>query len=246
MLLIGTIVALSNLPRRAAKDRIHDHLHSAATRSRPEAQMVSIAAKSCSVRSALAQLPHMRRRASAGTSRTARQAGSNEPTMQSAKAATRIGTITATCGLNEVSIDTYPDVQWHGTVESISPAGAQEFQLLPAQNTSGNWVKVVQRIPLRVRIDTSDAGMPPLRASMSVEIYVDTDYLATRKNAPMLSHCVLDGLNWASPDNFPSWLGLEYCGFLCKRIDASTLFCGRFLDDNKFRESRHKEGSRFL
>jgi membrane fusion protein (multidrug efflux system) len=75
-----------------------------------------------------------------------------------------------------VSIDTYPDVQWHGTVESISPAGAQEFQLLPAQNTSGNWVKVVQRIPLRVRIDTRDAGMPPLRASMSAEIYVDTGH----------------------------------------------------------------------
>jgi membrane fusion protein (multidrug efflux system) len=75
-----------------------------------------------------------------------------------------------------VSIDTYPDVQWHGTVESISPAGAQEFQLLPAQNTSGNWVKVVQRIPLRVRVDTSDAGMPPLRASMSVEIDVDTGH----------------------------------------------------------------------
>ena len=75
-----------------------------------------------------------------------------------------------------VSIDTYPDVQWHGSVESISPAGAQEFQLLPAQNTSGNFVKVVQRIPLRVRIDTSDAGMPPLRSGMSVEIYVDTGH----------------------------------------------------------------------
>jgi len=75
-----------------------------------------------------------------------------------------------------VSVDTYPDVQWHGSVESISPAGAQEFQLLPAQNTSGNWVKVVQRIPLRVRIDTRAAGMPPLRSSMSVEIDVDTGH----------------------------------------------------------------------
>jgi membrane fusion protein (multidrug efflux system) len=74
-----------------------------------------------------------------------------------------------------VTVDTYPDVQWHGTVESISPAGSQEFQLLPAQNTSGNWVKVVQRIPLRVRIDTSDAGMPPLRSGMSVEVEVDVD-----------------------------------------------------------------------
>ena len=56
-----------------------------------------------------------------------------------------------------VTVDTYPDTQWHGTVESISPAAAQEFSLLPAQNTSGNWVKVVQRIPMRVRVDTSDS-----------------------------------------------------------------------------------------
>src|ERR1700722_12690773 len=74
------------------------------------------------------------------------------------------------------TVDTYPHVQWHGPVESISPAGAQEFQLLPAQNTSGNWVKVVQRIPMRVRIDTSGTGMPPLRSGMSVEIDVDTGH----------------------------------------------------------------------
>lgn len=76
-----------------------------------------------------------------------------------------------------VSVDTYPDIIWHGTVESISPAGAQEFQLLPAQNTSGNWVKVVQRIPLRVRLETSGTGMPPLRTGMSVEIDVDTGHV---------------------------------------------------------------------
>jgi membrane fusion protein, multidrug efflux system len=75
-----------------------------------------------------------------------------------------------------VTVDTYPHVEWHGTVQSMSPAAAQEFQLLPAQNTSGNWVKVVQRIPLRVRVDTSDAGLPPLRAGMSVEINVDTGH----------------------------------------------------------------------
>jgi membrane fusion protein, multidrug efflux system len=75
-----------------------------------------------------------------------------------------------------VTVDTYPGVQWHGTVQSISPAGAQEFQLLPAQNTSGNWVKVVQRIPLRVRVDTSDKNLPPLRAGMSAEIDVDTGH----------------------------------------------------------------------
>jgi membrane fusion protein (multidrug efflux system) len=75
-----------------------------------------------------------------------------------------------------VTVDTYPDIQWHGTVESISPAGAQEFQLLPAQNTSGNWVKVVQRIPVRVRVGTSNASQPPLRVGMSVEVDVDTGH----------------------------------------------------------------------
>jgi membrane fusion protein, multidrug efflux system len=75
-----------------------------------------------------------------------------------------------------VTVDTYPDAEWHGTVESISPAAAQEFSLLPAQNTSGNWVKVVQRIPMRVRLDTSDKRLPPLRAGMSVEVDVDTGH----------------------------------------------------------------------
>jgi membrane fusion protein (multidrug efflux system) len=75
-----------------------------------------------------------------------------------------------------VTVDTYPDTQWSGSVESISPAAAQEFSLLPAQNTSGNWVKVVQRIPMRVRIDTNDKGLPPLRPGMSVEVDVDTGH----------------------------------------------------------------------
>jgi membrane fusion protein (multidrug efflux system) len=75
-----------------------------------------------------------------------------------------------------VTVDTYPDAQWSGSVESISPAAAQEFSLLPAQNTSGNWVKVVQRIPMRVRIDTNDKSLPPLRPGMSVEVDVDTGH----------------------------------------------------------------------
>ena len=75
-----------------------------------------------------------------------------------------------------VTVDTYPEFEWHGVVESVSPAAAQEFTLLPAQNTSGNWVKVVQRVPMRVRLDTTDAKLPPLRAGMSVEVDVDTGH----------------------------------------------------------------------
>ena len=76
-----------------------------------------------------------------------------------------------------VTVDTYPDTQWGGSVESVSPATAQEFSLLPAQNTSGNWVKVVQRIPMRIRLETSDKSLPPLRAGMSVEVDVDTGHV---------------------------------------------------------------------
>jgi membrane fusion protein (multidrug efflux system) len=75
-----------------------------------------------------------------------------------------------------VTVDTYPDAEWRGTVESISPAAAQQFSLLPAQNTSGNWVKVVQRIPMRVRVETSNNNLPPLRAGMSVEVNVNTGH----------------------------------------------------------------------
>lgn len=75
----------------------------------------------------------------------------------------------------KISVDSYPGVTWHGTVESISPASGSSFSLLPAQNTTGNWVKVVQRIPLRIRIDDA-AGKPPLRHGMSVEADIDTGH----------------------------------------------------------------------
>jgi membrane fusion protein (multidrug efflux system) len=75
-----------------------------------------------------------------------------------------------------LTVDTYPDAEWRGVVESISPAAAQQFSLLPAENTSGNWVKVVQRIAVRIRIDTRDKKLPPLRAGMSLEVNVDTGH----------------------------------------------------------------------
>ena len=73
----------------------------------------------------------------------------------------------------DIRVDSYPGVVWHGSVESISPASGSSFSLLPAQNTTGNWVKVVQRIPVRIRID-DQAGKPPLRHGMSVEADIDT------------------------------------------------------------------------
>lgn len=72
-----------------------------------------------------------------------------------------------------VSFDAYPDVSIDGTVGSIGAGTGSEFALLPAQNATGNWVKVVQRVPVRIHIDRRD-DLPPLRAGMSADVTVDT------------------------------------------------------------------------
>ncbi|MDO1583217.1 HlyD family secretion protein [Rhizobium oryzicola] len=74
-----------------------------------------------------------------------------------------------------ISVDAYPGIVWNGTVESISPASGSSFSLLPAQNTTGNWVKVVQRIPMRIGIQSA-ADKPPLRVGMSTELSIDTGH----------------------------------------------------------------------
>ncbi len=76
----------------------------------------------------------------------------------------------------DLLVDAYPDRKWSGTVESIAPASGSEFSVLPAQNASGNWVKVVQRIPLRVHVDRQP-GDPELRAGMSVLVDIDTGHV---------------------------------------------------------------------
>lgn len=72
-----------------------------------------------------------------------------------------------------VVLDIYPDVTWQAEVESISPATGAEFALLPPQNASGNWVKVVQRLPVRLRL-TERPSERPLRAGMTATVKIDT------------------------------------------------------------------------
>jgi len=74
-----------------------------------------------------------------------------------------------------VTVDTYPGRVWQAEVASVSPATGAEFAILPPQNASGNWVKVVQRIPVRLTI-TQPPDAPPLRAGMSVEVRIDTGH----------------------------------------------------------------------
>jgi membrane fusion protein (multidrug efflux system) len=73
-----------------------------------------------------------------------------------------------------VILDIYPDVTWQAVVESISPATGAEFALLPPQNASGNWVKVVQRLPVRLKLLPNGDLEPPLRAGMTATVRVDT------------------------------------------------------------------------
>jgi membrane fusion protein (multidrug efflux system) len=74
----------------------------------------------------------------------------------------------------DIEVDALPDVELHGVVESIAGATGSRFSMLPADNASGNFVKVVQRVPVRIRFDS--ASLPPaLRAGMSVETLVHTN-----------------------------------------------------------------------
>ena len=73
----------------------------------------------------------------------------------------------------EIEVDAYPGMKLHGTVQSFSGATGARFSLLPPENATGNFTKVVQRVPVRIKLD----GVPedrPLRPGMSVEAVVDT------------------------------------------------------------------------
>jgi membrane fusion protein (multidrug efflux system) len=73
-----------------------------------------------------------------------------------------------------LSVDTFPDAMVHGRVNSISPASGQEFALLPPENATGNFTKIVQRIPVKITIDPKDPLIGRLRPGMSVEPTIDT------------------------------------------------------------------------
>jgi membrane fusion protein, multidrug efflux system len=72
-----------------------------------------------------------------------------------------------------ITVDSYPGAEWSAHVASISPTSGAEFSVLPPQNATGNWVKIVQRIPVRIEIDHAEADAPQLRAGMSAEVEVD-------------------------------------------------------------------------
>ena len=73
----------------------------------------------------------------------------------------------------DIDVDSFPDRSFHGTVQSVSPGTGAQFAILPPQNANGNWVKVVQRVPMRIVFDPGQ-NLALLRAGMSVVVAVDT------------------------------------------------------------------------
>lgn len=72
----------------------------------------------------------------------------------------------------ELSFDAYPGLTLHGRVQSIGAGTGSEFSILPAQNANGNWVKVTQRVPVRIQI--TDKTDRPLIAGLSTDVSIDT------------------------------------------------------------------------
>jgi membrane fusion protein (multidrug efflux system) len=75
----------------------------------------------------------------------------------------------------DISIDALPGEDFHGVVDSIAPATGSSFSVLPSENTSGNWVKVVQRVPVRIRF-SGDQNLGQVRAGMSATVDIDTGH----------------------------------------------------------------------
>ena len=75
-----------------------------------------------------------------------------------------------------IEIDTYPGHEFHGKVLSLSPGTGSSFSILPPENATGNWVKVVQRLPVRISIDNADVEKFALHAGLSALVKVDTHH----------------------------------------------------------------------
>jgi membrane fusion protein (multidrug efflux system) len=76
-------------------------------------------------------------------------------------------------------VDTFPGVDLHGYVDDLAPATGLEFSLLPPDNATGNFTKIVQRVPVKIRLDAGQPLIGQLRPGMSVEAYIDARPAAT-------------------------------------------------------------------
>ena len=77
-----------------------------------------------------------------------------------------------------ITVDAFPSRQWRGKVAAISPGTGAQFAILPPQNAAGNWIKVVQRVPLRIEFEPGQ-DLHRLRSGMSATVEIDTGHRST-------------------------------------------------------------------
>jgi membrane fusion protein (multidrug efflux system) len=82
-------------------------------------------------------------------------------------------------------VDTFPGVDLHGYVDNLAPATGLEFSLLPPDNATGNFTKIVQRVPVKIRLDAGQPLIGQLRPGMSVEAYIDTQPAAAGRSVAL-------------------------------------------------------------
>jgi len=99
----------------------------------------------------------------------------------------------------ELEADVYGNkVKYHGTVVGMGAGTGAAFALLPAQNATGNWIKVVQRVPVRITLDAAEIAEHPLRVGLSMDVRVDTADQSgktvsdTQRSAPAVTTSVFD------------------------------------------------------
>jgi len=74
----------------------------------------------------------------------------------------------------DITVDTFPSCEWQGRVDAVAAASDSSFSPLPSENGSGNWVKVVQRIPTRIKITGGNCPTTNLSVGMSAYVSIDT------------------------------------------------------------------------
>ena len=99
----------------------------------------------------------------------------------------------------ELTADVYgKKVLYHGTVSGLGAGTGAAFALLPAQNATGNWIKVVQRVPVRIALDKQELAAHPLRVGLSMDASIDVsdqsgaDLASTPSTAPLSSTAIFD------------------------------------------------------
>src|SRR3989344_4872387 len=107
----------------------------------------------------------------------------------------------------ELEADVYgTKVTYHGTVTGLGAGTGAAFALLPAQNATGNWIKVVQRVPVRIALDPKEVAEHPLRVGLSMEVKVDTadqsgkTLADTQRTTPVAATAVFDAQFKAADD----------------------------------------------